>query len=272
MYLETALQAVKKAEEIILRYYSSIVNATRKPDRTPVTLADIEAEQVIIETIKTRFPNHSIFGEELGKDIKQSEYTWIIDPIDGTKNFLRHIPLFATQIALLKEGELVLGVSNAPALHELMYAEKGKGAFLNEQKVHVSSINRLADAYMSFTNIKSFQKNNMLSELVALTNSTYTSRSFNDFWGFHLLAQGKIDYYVDIGIKFWDIAALTLIIQEAGGIVTDITGNLIAPSSNSIVATNGLLHDAILPHFLKYRSNKQHRRRSNHEAVQYPLF
>jgi histidinol-phosphatase len=251
IFLETALHAAKRAEEVILHYYSSDMQVTYKLDESPVTIADKRAEQVIIETIREQFPTHSILGEETGADSRYSDYKWIIDPIDGTKNYIRQIPLFATLIALQKEGELVLGVSNAPALRELMYAEKGGGAFLNGQKVHVSSIDRLVDAYMGFTSVKSFERGNLLPEFLALTNHTQTSRSFTDFWKYHLLAQGKIDGCVDVGTNIWDVAAPSIIIQEAGGRVTDLEGNPLTTTSRSHVATNGLLHKAVLQHFSK---------------------
>jgi len=256
IFLETALHAAKRAEEVILHYYSPNVQVTYKLDESPVTIADKLAEQVIIEIIRDQFPTHSILGEETGADNRHLDYQWIIDPIDGTKNYIRQIPLFATLIALQKKGELVLGVSNAPALHELMYAEKGSGAFLNGQRVRVSSTDKLADAYMGFTSVKSFERGNLLPEFLALTHHTQTSRSFTDFWKYHLLAQGKIDACVDVGTNIWDVAAPSIIIQEAGGRVTDLQGNPLTTASHSHVASNGLLHKAVLQHFSKLNTEK----------------
>ena len=132
-YLDVAIKAVKRAEEIILECYEKETAVDLKADLTPVTIADTEAQRIIIDEIKKNFPDHGFLGEEkTDKSQSASEYTWIIDPIDGTKNYIRRIPLFATQLALMHDNEIVVGVSNAPALNELLYAEKGGGCFFNK--------------------------------------------------------------------------------------------------------------------------------------------
>ncbi|MCK5235224.1 MAG: inositol-phosphate phosphatase, partial [Candidatus Aenigmarchaeota archaeon] len=171
-FLKTGLEAAKKAEEIILKYYSDEIRAELKEDMSPVTVADREAEKAIIEIIRLKFPDHSILGEESGSSDSASEYLWIIDPIDGTKNYMRKIPLFATQIALMKGGEVIVGVSNAPALKELLYAEKGKGAYCNDRQIHVSKIDMLNKSYMSFGGLRHFEKKNLVDNLLVLVNST----------------------------------------------------------------------------------------------------
>lgn len=248
-YLTVALQAVQAAERCILQYYSHGVERHTKEDLSPVTAADQEAEEIIKTTITTHFPTHTFYGEE-GEKValgdQHSGYTWIIDPIDGTRNFLRHIPLFATQLALLKDGELVLGVSNAPLLNELMYAEKGKGCYLNGHQVHATATSNLDDAYISFGGLKYFDTTNTLNGLLALSKQTEWARGIGDFWSYHLLAQGKIDVVIEAGTKLWDIAALKVIVEEAGGQTSQIDGEPISTTSSSIIATNAHLHESIL--------------------------
>lgn len=139
-YLKVAIEAAKAAEPTILNYFSKETSIDLKEDQSPVTVADKESEQIIRGVISNAFPDHGFLGEEGNNTNSDTEYLWIIDPIDGTRNYIREIPLFATEIALMKNGELILGVSNAPALKELMYAEKGFGAYLNDELVKVSEV------------------------------------------------------------------------------------------------------------------------------------
>ena len=154
--MQIALQAVSSAQEIINKYYQSGVRATLKQDQSPVTIADQEAEEAIKNIISTAFPNHAFLGEESGSTTTGSEYTWIIDPIDGTKHYLRQIPLFATQLALMRGDEIILGVSNAPAINELIWAEKGEGAFLNDKRITVSDVLKLDQAYLRYGSLGYF--------------------------------------------------------------------------------------------------------------------
>jgi len=248
-FLTTALIAAKKAEVRILKHYSTGARVTVKQDQTPVTLADQEAEKIIIKEIKQVFPNHSVLGEESGTSDKESQYLWVIDPMDGTKNYLRKIPLFATQISLLKGNEVILGVSNAPALRELMYAEKNYGAYLNGEKIAVSSIDDLGEAYLSYGGLNLFDQRKMIEPLIRLNHDTSGHRGFGDFWSYHLLAQGKIDIMIEADTKIWDVAALSCIVEEAGGIVTDIFGKPVTRATTSIIATNGSLHKKVLAYF-----------------------
>lgn len=248
-FLAVAIEAAKRAEEIILRYYQDEIQVSLKTDKTPVTLADQESEKIIIETIRAKFPTHSFLGEESGSTEREDEYLWVIDPIDGTHNYMRKIPLFATQIALMKNSEVIVGVSNAPALKEFMYAERGRGAYLNDKKVSVSSISNLADSYMCFGGLKHFEKVGKVQNLLKLVRDTRGHRGIGDFWCYHLLAQGKIDSMTEASTKLWDIAALSLIVEEAGGKISDIDGNKLTQNVNSLIATNGHIHDAIVDYF-----------------------
>lgn len=248
-FLKVALEAVKKAEKIILKYYPDDIRATLKPDQTPVTLVDVQAEQIIKETIKKQFPDHGFRGEELGKDNDQSDYLWIIDPIDGTKNYTRKIFTFGTELALTQNGEFIVGVSNAPILKELVYAEKNCGAYCNKQEIHVSKVDCLSEAHFSFGGIRYFAKNNLVPELLDLASKVRSTRSFGDFWAFHLLAQGKIDIVVEAEVKICDVAALKVIVEKAGGKITDIYGLPVNLETTTIVATNGKLHSEVLKFF-----------------------
>ena len=248
-FLKVAIEAAKRAEKIILKYYKEDIEAGIKSDLSPVTKADVESEKEIIAIIKNQFPSHSFLGEESGKDIKKKDYLWIIDPIDGTKNYLRKIPLFATQIALMKEGKLIVGVSNAPILKELMYAEKGGGAYCNNSKIEVSPIRELDKSYILFGGVEYFEKHNLLKNLVSLINNTQGHRGIGDFWSYHLLAQGKADIMIEAQTKIWDIAAVKVIVEESGGKVTDIRGNRVDVGTNSLLATNRKLHQVVLDYF-----------------------
>jgi len=250
-FLKVALRAAKKAEKILLKYYYKEIRVGIKKDLSPVTIADKEAEKIIIKTIKKYFPSHGFLAEESASDIKNKDYLWIIDPIDGTKNYLRKIPLFATQIALMEKGELVLGVSNAPLLRELLYAEKGGGAYYNKYKIKVSSVRELKQSHLLFGGIEHFARKNLIKHLISLIGNTRGHRGIGDFWCYHLLAQGKADIMIEAYTKIWDVAAAKIIVEEAGGMVTDIKGKEININTSSFLATNRKLHQRVLASFKK---------------------
>ena len=249
-FLTVALEAAKNAEEIITSYYTSdAMKVELKADKTPVTLADTGAEKVIRETIKQAFPDHGFIGEEYGIEAGSSPYLWIIDPIDATKNYIRKIPIFGTQIALMKGEELILGVSNAPLLNELLYAEAGSGAFLNGEPITVSSVTHPKDAMVCHGGLKWFIEKGIFPGMYNLINDTARTRGFGDFYMYHLVASARADAVVEAAISIWDIAAISVIVREAGGKVTDIRGQDITKDTESMVATNGILHDTVLNYF-----------------------
>jgi len=247
-YLTVALEAVKAAETPIFKYLDESVAVELKPDQSPVTIADREAEEIIKQTIHAHFPDHTFFGEEGEKANLNNHagYTWIIDPIDGTKSYLRKNPLFATQLALMHGGELIIGVSNAPMLGELIYAEKGKGCFFNDKPVRVSDIDEVKDAYMSFGSLKYFEQTSTDTVLMELAKEVRWARGIGDFWSYHLLAQGKLEIMIEPVTKLWDIAAMAVIVNEAGGKLTQLNGNPITFSATTALATNGRIHDEIV--------------------------
>ncbi len=248
-FLRTGLKAIKRSEVILKKYFNKTYNYKKKSDGSIVTPADIECEEIIKSIILKDFPSHQILGEELINEKKDSKYLWIIDPIDGTKNFLRKLPLFATEIALLKKKEFIMGISNAPMMDELLYAEKNLGAYCNRKIIRVSKISNIKNASISYGNLKYFNKLNLTSNFVSLIIDSFNPRGFGDAWSYHLLAQGKIDAMIEANINIWDIAAFVTIIKESGGIVTDLIGNPISLKSKTIIASNGKIHNMITNFF-----------------------
>ncbi len=244
--LSAALEAAAKAEKIVMRYFGRAVAARLKVDASPVTDADIEAEEAIIATLRAHFPSYGFLAEESGTSGESDRPMWVIDPIDGTRNFMRGIPLFATQIALTRGGVPVLGVSSMPAMGETLFAESGKGAFLGTERLTVSSTESLSAAQVSFGGLNYFLDHGRTQTLLDLTAKTGRSRGFGDAYAYHLLATGRSEIVVEAHIRFWDIAALTVIIQEAGGKCTDLAGRPIGPQTADIVCTNGKLHARVL--------------------------
>ena len=249
-FLTVALAAARAAEDVILKYYAGDVATTLKEDQSPVTIADKEAEQVIKDMIHEAFPEHGFLAEESGTTESTSEYMWIIDPIDGTRNFIRHVPLFGTLIALKKGDEIILGVSNVPIFKELIYAEKGKGAYKDGVRLSVSKKATLKEAYLSYGGIKQSKQQNVFPQLMTLVDAVGRERGLGDSWPYHLLAEGKIDIVVDPKVHMWDVAPAKIIIEEAGGKLTDKEGHGMGTGTFVAVATNGLLHDAVLQHFV----------------------
>ncbi len=248
--LKVAKEAAQAAEEIILHYYDCGVNVELKADNTPVTQADVESEQAIREMLTMAFPDFGFYGEETGRSDHDSDYLWLVDPIDGTKSFVRHYPMFSTQIALMHQGELVLGVSNAPAFEEMAWAVRGEGAFLNDQPIRVSDIATYDQAALSTGNIGSLaQDPKGWSRLGELARQVQRTRGYGDFLHYHLLARGAIDIIVESDLNILDVAALTVIVREAGGVMTALDGQPIGLDTRSVLAAPPALHGQLLRHF-----------------------
>ncbi|MEZ5584037.1 MAG: inositol monophosphatase family protein [Candidatus Competibacteraceae bacterium] len=244
--LQTAIQAARAAEEVIKHYYRSDLGVRLKADQSPVTVADIETEQAIRQVLQQAFPGYGFYGEETGKNRADAEHVWLVDPIDGTKSFIRGYPFFSTQIALMRGNELILGVSNAPLFNELAYAEIGRGAFLNGESLQVSDIGTLDAATLSFGNLKTLAGEHRWSGIGELIRQCNRTRGYGDFYHYHLLAAGKLDIVIESDINILDVAALSVIIREAGGQVTDLAGQPLSLETKTILASNGLLHDTVL--------------------------
>ena len=236
-FLQTAIEAAKAGEAVIRRHYLGNLDVRLKADQTPVTIADVQAEQAITSVIQRRFPDHDIYGEETGRRHAASDYLWLIDPIDGTKSFVRQYPFFSTQIALMHRGQLVAGVSNAPLFEEMACAETGRGAYLNGQPIAVSHFTELAEATLSLGNIATLAGSERWGRLGELVRSVNRTRGYGDFYHYHLLAAGKIDIVVESDLNILDIAALTVILREAGAEISDLKGKAIDLDTTSVVAT-----------------------------------
>ena len=243
-YLETALAAARAAESVVRRYWQQNVEIEIKEDATPVTVADVETEKAIKAVILDAFPDHGFYGEETGKTKPEAEFTWLVDPIDGTKSFVREYPFFSTQIALMKGDELILGVSSAPVFGEYAYAEKGGGAFYMDQQARVSSIDALGDATLSLGNLTTLARQPVgWAGLATLVTEVNRTRGYGDFYHYHLLARGAIDLVIESDVNVLDIAALSVIVQEAGGVFTDLEGRGVGLDTTTVcAAANPELH------------------------------
>jgi histidinol-phosphatase len=244
--LRAAMEAAQAAAAVVRAYYRKSPAITVKADASPVTQADIEAEAVIREVLSRRFPGFGFYGEEGGAHGMDAENVWLVDPIDGTKSFVRETPFFSTQIALMRAGEFVLGVSSAPAYDELAWAERGGGAFLNECVMRVSGTADLKDSIVSTGNLKSLTQGSQWAALGGLIRRISRIRGYGDFVHYHLLARGALDVVIESDVNILDIAALTVIVREAGGTFTDLAGGAIGLGTRSVLASNGLLHPAVL--------------------------
>jgi histidinol-phosphatase len=243
--LAAALEAATAAEEIIRRYYRQQFDVTLKADRSPVTEADVAAEHAIREILTGHFPDHGFYGEETGRAREDSPWLWLVDPIDGTKSFVRGYPFFSTQIALAHEGRIVAAVSSAPAFDERAWAEAGGGAWLDGERLHVSEIASLADATLSTGKLPTLAERPGWAGFGRLVAGVNRIRGYGDFYHYHLLAAGRIDAVLESDVNILDIAALTLIVEEAGGRFTDLEGGPVGLDTTTVLATNGRLHDAI---------------------------
>ncbi|MBI2017722.1 inositol monophosphatase [Candidatus Daviesbacteria bacterium] len=243
-FKKVALEAVKKAEEIILHYYQNLPTIETKVDKTPVTKADKESELIIVSILRKSFPNHGIIGEEFGMDNEEAEFTWIIDPIDGTKNFIHKLDFFGTVLGLKHQGKIVLGISNMPAIGELLYASETEETTLNNKPVHVSRILKLEDCFVNF-NPSKFNNPKFVNIVKNIDARVLNIRGFGDTYGYHLVATGRADIFFEFGPKAWDISAFQIIIKQAGGKYSDFEGNEYALGGTSL-ATNGLVHQEML--------------------------
>ena len=215
-----------------------------KPDRTPVTEADHAVEEALRARLARERPDDGIVGEEHGVSGTGSR-RWIVDPIDGTKSFLRGSPPWATLLGLEVDGDLVLGMVSAPALGRRWWATRGGGAYANGERIAVSAVDSLDDALLCHADLRSYEDHGCGPEFDALTRRVWDRRGFGDFWGHMLVAEGIADVMIEPVLEIWDVAALIPIVEEAGGRVTDRRGDRRADGGNA-VTTNGLLHDDVL--------------------------
>ncbi|MBK7252012.1 MAG: inositol-phosphate phosphatase [Gammaproteobacteria bacterium] len=240
--LQAALDAAQAAATVIRALYQRNLAVQVKADQSPVTEADVRAEEAIRTVLAARFPDYGFYGEETGRSAMDAENIWLVDPIDGTKSFVRECPFFSTQIALLREGRLVLGVSSAPAYGELAWAEAGRGAFLDGKPIRVSGVSQLPAAILSTGNLRTLAGSARWARFGDLVRAVNRVRGYGDFVHYHLLARGALDVVIESDVNILDIAALTVIVREAGGVFTDLEGGEITLDTTSVLASNGLLH------------------------------
>ncbi|WP_130617747.1 inositol monophosphatase family protein [Dyella amyloliquefaciens] len=244
--LDAAREAAQAAAEVLRHYWRRGVDIELKSDDTPVTIADREAEMAIRKVLQRALPEASIYGEEFGRDEGNPDLLWMVDPLDGTKSFVRRTPFFSTQIALMHRGELVLGVSSAPIYGETMWAGAGGGCWFEGERVHVAPTAALAQASLSIGNVKSLTADARWAELGALIRDTNRIRGYGDFCHYHLLARGSLDLVLESDVNILDIAALAVIVREAGGVFTDLDGQPLTLESRSVLAGTPDIHAWVL--------------------------
>lgn len=248
--LAFAQRLLDETDAILSRAFTGPIEVSLKPDATFVTATDRQVESVLRSALGEAFPGHGFVGEEYGVEEGRGDSRWIIDPIDGTANFARHVPVFATLLALERDGALVLGVVSAPALGQRWWASAGDGAFTHvggrERRIHVSDVARLEDAQLVFASLRSVGAGGRLPGWLRAVRQSWRDRGFGDFWGHVLVAQGSAEVMLDEGgLKTWDLAAPHIVLAEAGGRMTDLQGR-VTWSGPEALSSNGLLHDDLL--------------------------
>lgn len=248
-FAEIARHAAIAAAAEIARFAPDNTEVEFKADASPVTMADRAAEQAIRQTLQAAFPGHAIWGEEYGRDPSENdEYLWLLDPIDGTKSWISGLPFWSIQIALQHRGEIIVAVSHAPALDELAWAVRGQGAWLNDQRLAVSRTDEISGCRLSTGNLGTLAGDSgrwqAFGRLVAQCDRI---RGYGDYYHYHRLAAGQLDAVIESDVNILDIAALSLLVQEAGGVFTDLSGQPVSLATTSVLAAaNAPLHAAIL--------------------------
>jgi histidinol-phosphatase len=237
------------ADELTMRRFRAVdLMVDTKPDLTPVTEADRAVERMILARLADERSDDAVVGEEFGGRGTGAR-RWIVDPIDGTKGYARGIPVWATLIALERDGEMAVGVVSAPALGTRWSAVRGGGAHRNGEAIGVSKVSRIEDAHLAYDSVRGFTRIGREAEFLALAGRCWRTRAFGDFWSHVMVADGSIDIAVEVGgLQLWDLAPLQVIVEEAGGRFTDLAGAARADAGDA-VSTNGLLHGDVLAAF-----------------------
>ncbi|HEY2259010.1 MAG TPA: histidinol-phosphatase [Solirubrobacteraceae bacterium] len=252
--LVLALELADAADAITMaRFRAEDLVVETKPDLTPVSEADREVEQAMRSRLSEARPADAVIGEEYGGDgsaLAASGRRWIVDPIDGTKSYVRGVPVWATLLALEERGELILGVVSAPALSRRWWAVRGSGAFVADgfngaqpRRLRVSAVHELEDAQLCFGGFEEWRGAGRLEGLVELSARCWRTRGYGDFWQYMLVAEGALEISMDPEVSLWDLAAPMVVVQEAGGRLTDLSGEATAAGGDAL-ASNGLLHEA----------------------------
>nr|WP_206066960.1 histidinol-phosphatase [Nonomuraea sp. FMUSA5-5] len=238
------------ADDLTMRRFKAVdLKVETKPDLTPVSDADRAVEEAIRGTLRRARPRDAVVGEEFGKT-GWGARSWIIDPIDGTKNYVRGVPVWATLIALMEYGKVVVGLVSAPALGRRWWAAAEGGAWTGKSltkasRMHVSSVSTLEDASFSYSSFGGWEKKGKLDNFLDLSRACWRTRAYGDFWSHMMVAEGSVDLSAEPELSPWDMAALTVIVEEAGGVWTDTAG-VRGLEGGSLVCTNGVLHDEVI--------------------------
>ncbi|MBV9292769.1 MAG: histidinol-phosphatase [Frankiales bacterium] len=248
--LALALELADAADAVTMQRFGAVDLAVEtKPDLTPVSDADRAVETAVRERLGVDRPGDAVLGEEYGES-GASTRRWIVDPVDGTRNFVRGAPVWATLLALQSEDDIVLGVVSAPALGRRWWAARGSGAWTSygggaPVPCHVSKVNALGDAFLAYSSLQGWGERGSLDGFLDLTRAVWRTRGFGDFWSHMLVAEGAVDLSCEPEVSLWDLAALQPIVEEAGGRFTDLSG-VRGPGGGSVMCSNGLLHDDAL--------------------------
>ena len=248
--LALAHELADSADAITMERFGAVdLQVDSKPDLTPVTDADRGVEQALRSLVASRQPGDAVLGEEYG-DTGTGPRRWVIDPVDGTKNFVRGVPVWATLIALQVDGDVQVGVVSAPALGRRWWAARGLGAhsggsLAQARRLQVSAVRDLADAHLSYSSLTGWEEQGRLPGLLDLSRRVWRTRAFGDFWSHVLVAEGAVDVSCEPEVSLWDLAPLQVVVEEAGGRFTDLSGAA-RPDGGSVVCSNGVLHDEVL--------------------------
>jgi len=243
--LQVARDAAQRASEIALRYFRAPLEIETKADASPVTVADRECEQAIRGEIEATFPEHAIYGEEFGRS-GDHRCLWLIDPIDGTRSFIRGLEFWSVQIGLMVDGELMLGVSAAPPFGETAWAVTGGGAWLDGAPLSVARTASFESMDVSFGNVRSLARSPKWARVGSLVERAARSRGYGDFYPYHRLAAGGLDAVIESDVNILDIAALTVIVRGAGGIVSCLDGSPVDLDTTTILAATPALHPRLV--------------------------
>ncbi len=266
-WVDAALGWCDAADEVALRYFRQAPVTTRKPDRSFVTEADTVVERLLRGRITDAFPDHGVVGEEFGTEAGGASVRWFVDPIDGTHNYMRGVPIFATLLGVERDGELQAGIISAPALGSRWYAWRGGGAWsvqrysagdATARKLSVTSISDLGEAQVLHSGVPDMTASGRAPGFDRLLDDVWRARGYSDFWGYMLLAEGAAEAMIEVGLSIWDIAAPSVIVEEAGGRVTDFEGRR-ELAGGSTLASNGVLHEPILARLVEPSEQRRSR-------------
>ena len=242
---EFAAELAWQAGKLTLRYFQTDFTTEYKEDQSPVTIADRGAERLIRELIEARYPSHSILGEEEGETRPGAAFRWIIDPIDGTKTFVRGVPMYAVLVGLERAGDVVVGAINIPAMGELLHAARGEGCSWNGRRARVSNVALLGDGLLLATDAESMRRHGRDAAYRRMVAASKLQRSWGDAYGYVLVATGRAEVMLDPIVSVWDLAALLPVVTEAGGSFTDWSGEQTIHAGEAI-ATNGLVYQQLM--------------------------